>query len=281
MRAGCASWAPTVLACTTPRPGSSQRSPRPSTSIARSPARSPLWSQSGAYGSHLGLLARRRRIDVGLWVTTGNECDVTVSECIAWMAARADVEVVAAYAEGTQDGDALLASLDAARAGGKSVFFTKTGTSEVGAEAAKSHTAALAGADAVFDSVLAQHGVVRTDTTEEMLDAAYAASFGALPSNRRVGFDDHIRRGRRDDGRRSRCTGARGRANAGGGADSPEKRSSRSAHRAIPSTSPHKCSTRPASSATSSIRCSTRATTRPSSRSSPTSRRSTSWRNPS
>lgn len=145
-------------------------------------------SQSGAYGSHLGLLARRRRIDVGLWASTGNECDVTVSECIAWMAERPDIEVVAAYAEGIGDGDALLASLDAARARGKRVFFTKTGRSEAGAEAVRSHTAALAGADAVFDAMLAQAGIVRTDSTEEMLDAAYAASFGALPSSRRVGL---------------------------------------------------------------------------------------------
>lgn len=145
-------------------------------------------SQSGAYGSHLGLLAGRRRIGVGLWVTTGNECDVTVAECIAWMAGRPEIEVVAAYAEGVRDGEALLASLDAMRACGKSVFFTKAGRSEVGAEAVRSHTAALAGADAVFDAVLAQHGIVRAGSTEEMLDAAYAASFGALPSGRRVGI---------------------------------------------------------------------------------------------
>ena len=145
-------------------------------------------SQSGAYGSHLGLLARRRRIEVGLWVTTGNECDVTVAECIAWLAAHPEIKVIAAYAEGTRDGDALLASLDTAREHGKRVFFTKTGRSEAGVEAARSHTAALAGADAVFDAVLAQAGIVRTDSTEEMLDAAYAASFGALPSSRRVGL---------------------------------------------------------------------------------------------
>ena len=145
-------------------------------------------SQSGAYGSHIGLIAHRRRIEVGLWVTTGNECDVTVSECIEWMAARPDIEVVAAYAEGVRDGSALLASFDAARAHGKRLFFTKSGRSEMGAEAVRSHTAALAGADAVFDSMLVQHGVVRTHNTEEMLDAAYAASFGVLPANRRVGF---------------------------------------------------------------------------------------------
>ena len=145
-------------------------------------------SQSGAYGSHLGLLARRRRIEVGLWVTTGNECDVMVPECIAWMAERPEIRVVAAYAEGMQDGDALLASFDAVRARGKCVFLTKTGRTKVGAEAARSHTAALAVEDVVVDSMLAQHGVVRTDNTEEMLDAAYAASFGVLPSNRRVGL---------------------------------------------------------------------------------------------
>ena len=145
-------------------------------------------SQSGAYGSHLGLLARRRRIDVGLWVTTGNECDVTVPECIEWMAARPEIAVVAAYAEGVKEGDALLASLDVARACGKTVLFTKAGRSETGAEAARSHTAALSGGDSVFDAVLAQHGIVRTENTEEMLDAAYAASVGALPSSRRTGF---------------------------------------------------------------------------------------------
>ena len=145
-------------------------------------------SQSGAYGAYLGLLARRRRIGVGLWVTTGNECDVTVSECIEWMAARPEVGVVAAYAEGVRDGDALLASLDAAQRCGKPVIFTKAGRSRAGAEAARSHTAALAGSDAVFDAVLAQQGIVRAASTEEMLDAAYAASIGVLPPSRRVGF---------------------------------------------------------------------------------------------
>ena len=152
------------------------------------PGRVAIVSQSGAYGAHLALIASRRRIDAGLWVTTGNECDITLPECIEWMAARADIEVVAAYAEGVRDGEAFLASLDAARALGKSVFILKAGRSEVGTQAARSHTDALAGADAVFDAVLTQHGIVRTDSTEEMLDAAYAASFGALPSSRRIGL---------------------------------------------------------------------------------------------
>ena len=146
-------------------------------------------SQSGAYGAHLGLLAHRRRMGIEFWVTTGNECDVTAPECIEWMAARPEVKVVAAYAEGVREGDALIGAFDAARACGKPVFFTKAGRSHAGAEAARSHTAALAGgSDAVFDAVLSQYGAVRAGSTEEMLDAAYAASFGVLPAGRRVGF---------------------------------------------------------------------------------------------
>ena len=86
-------------------------------------------SQSGAYGAHLGLLAHRRRIGIEFWVTTGNECDVTAPECIEWMAARPEVKVVAAYAEGVREGDALIGAFDAARACGKPVFFTKAGRS--------------------------------------------------------------------------------------------------------------------------------------------------------
>ena len=144
-------------------------------------------SQSGAFGSHLGLMARRRGINLGLWVTTGNECDVSVSECIAWLAERPEVEVIAAYAEGIKDGDALIAACERVREQGKKLIFTKVGRSEIGSEAARSHTASLAGSDVVFDAVLSQHGILRAHDTEEMLDATYAASFGILPGNRCTG----------------------------------------------------------------------------------------------
>ena len=144
-------------------------------------------SQSGAYGSHLGLLARNRRIKLGLWVTTGNEIDVSVPECISWMAAQPEVKVIAAYAEGIKDGDALIAACEQVRAYGKTLVFTKVGGSDIGAQAAQSHTASLAGSDVVFDAVLAQQGIFRAHDPEEMLDVTYAASFGLLPQNRRTG----------------------------------------------------------------------------------------------
>ena len=64
-------------------------------------------SQSGAYGTHVYAVARSWGLGVSYVITTGNECDVDVAECIAWMADDDNVKVIAAYAEGVKDGPAL------------------------------------------------------------------------------------------------------------------------------------------------------------------------------
>ena len=145
-----------------------------------------LVSQSGAYGSHLSLLARKRNIDVRYWVTTGNEADVSVPEMLGWLAEQDDVSVIMAHAEGITDRDALVRALGTARARRKPVVFQKVGTTEVGAQAARSHTASLAGADPVYEAAFRQFGAYRARDTDEMLDVAYAASFGVFPESPRV-----------------------------------------------------------------------------------------------
>ena len=145
-----------------------------------------LVSQSGAYGSHLSLLAAQRGIGVRYWVTTGNESDINVPEVIDWYADCPDVSVIVAYAEGLTNASALLRALDKARTHRKPVIFMKVGTTDVVAQAARSYTASLAGSDAVYDAVLRQFGAYRAHSTEEMLDVTYAASFGVLLQSRRV-----------------------------------------------------------------------------------------------
>ena len=152
------------------------------------PGRIGLVSQSGAYGSHLSLVATMRGLGIRYWVTTGNECDVDVAETIGWLAQQPDVAVIVASAEGVRDGHRLRASLEQARAQKKPVIFQKMGRTKIGAEAARSHTASLAGEDAVFDGIFRQYGVHRARDTEEMLDIAYAATFGTFPASRRVGL---------------------------------------------------------------------------------------------
>ncbi|MCR9257116.1 MAG: acetate--CoA ligase family protein [Alphaproteobacteria bacterium] len=145
-------------------------------------------SQSGAYGSHIYFVARLRGLNVGKMITTGNECDLDVAECIELFAQDPETKVIAAYAEGVKDGTRLVKALELARANRKPVIFMKVGQSEVGALAASSHTAALAGEDSVYDAVLRQYGAHRARSTEEMLDIAYMASFGVFPAGRRLGL---------------------------------------------------------------------------------------------
>ena len=144
-------------------------------------------SQSGAYGGHLAYLCRRRGIEVGYWVSTGNEAGTDVAECIHWLALQDDVSVILAYAEGVQDADRLRAALAAAHAHRKPVIFMKVGTSETGAAAAQSHTASLVGSDAVYDALFRQYGVHRARTTQEQVDVAYACGRGVFPAGRRLG----------------------------------------------------------------------------------------------
>ena len=144
-------------------------------------------SQSGAYGSHIAYLARRRGIGIGYWITTGNESDIDVSEAIEWMAGRDDVRVIMAYVEGVRNGPRFRAALELARANRKPVVMIKVGRSETGAKAATSHTASLAGSDAVYDALFQQTGVYRATTTEEQIDVAYACMRGIFPASNRLG----------------------------------------------------------------------------------------------
>ena len=145
-------------------------------------------SQSGAFGMYLAYLVQSRGLGVSHAITTGNEADVDLAECLMWLVRQPHVKVIMAYAESIRDGDGFVAALRAAHAARKPVILTKVGTSAVGARAATSHTDALAGTDAVFDGVLKQYGVYRAATTEEQVDVAYAAANGIYPAGNRLGI---------------------------------------------------------------------------------------------
>ncbi|MEH6526186.1 MAG: acetate--CoA ligase family protein [Sneathiella sp.] len=143
-------------------------------------------SQSGAYGAHVFMVSQLRGVGSNYWVTTGNESDVDVAEVIEFYAQAPDVKVILAYAEGMKDADRICRALEIARDAEKPVIFMKVGSTDVGAQAAASHTASLAGADAVYDALFKQYGVYRAETTEEFVDVAYACQYGRYPTGRKI-----------------------------------------------------------------------------------------------
>jgi len=145
-------------------------------------------SQSGAFGAYAYAMARERGLGLSTWVTTGNEADIQVADCIAWMAKDPQTKVIMAYIEGCRDGDRLKQALASARDAGKPVVVVKVGRTELGAAAAASHTASLAGDDAVFDALFRQYGAWRAHTIEDFFNIAYALSVAGVPAQAKLGL---------------------------------------------------------------------------------------------
>ena len=147
-----------------------------------------LVSQSGAFGGFAYSLARDRGLGLSHWVTTGNESDIELADCLDWLVDDASTKVILAYMEGCRDGAKLIRALEKARAAKKPIVIVKVGRTELGAAAAASHTAALAGADAIYDAVFKQYGVWRAGTIEEAFDVAYAVSVAGIARGKSIGM---------------------------------------------------------------------------------------------
>ena len=144
--------------------------------------------QSGAFGAYAFAMARERGVGLSCWITTGNESDISVADAIAWMADDAATRVIMVYMEGCSNGSALRSALAKAHRAGKPVVAVKVGRTGLGARTAATHTAALAGEDAVFEALFRQYGVWRVYTIEQFFDVAYCLAVAGIPVNGRVGL---------------------------------------------------------------------------------------------
>ncbi|MBU8870119.1 MAG: acetate--CoA ligase family protein [Gemmatimonadales bacterium] len=131
-----------------------------------------LVSQSGAYlvtfaSNYDGVINPRASISFG------NQMDLTVSDFLEFFAAVPEVDVIACYVEGFRSGDGqrfVELARQAADQGQKVIIF-KAGKTPLGAKAAASHTASLAGDYAVAKACLESGGVTLTDTLSRFEDA--------------------------------------------------------------------------------------------------------------
>ena len=149
------------------------------------PGRIGFSSQSGALGLALLEKAAERRLGFSAFVSIGNKADVSSNDLLEWWEDDAETDVVLLYLEsfGNPRKFGRLARRVARR---KPILALKAGTTSVGARAASSHTAALAGSEAAVDALFRQAGVLRARTLEELVDAAALLSTQPLPHGRRV-----------------------------------------------------------------------------------------------
>lgn len=146
-----------------------------------------LITQSGALGYGIVSLALERGLHFSRVLNTGNELAFTTREAVADLLCDDVTRVVCVYSEGLQDAAAWPALARLAARQGKPIVMLKAGRSAAGARAALSHTASLAGDDAVLDAVLQQCGVFRAGDVVDLLDLACAFRQPRRPAGNRVG----------------------------------------------------------------------------------------------
>jgi acetyltransferase len=112
-------------------------------------------------------------VGLGLAVDVGNAVDISLPECLAYLADDDRTQVLAIHLEGVQDGRRLF---EVARGitPRKPILALKTGRSPAGTQAAGSHTGSLTGEDAVYQAAFEQSGILRMDDVEELDDALKA-----------------------------------------------------------------------------------------------------------
>jgi acyl-CoA synthetase (NDP forming) len=141
-----------------------------------------LVCQSGAtaFGPFL-VRAVENGIGFSYIISTGNEADLDFTDFARYLLDDPDTRVIAGFVEGFKRADKFLEVAKLAAERGKPIVLIKIGRSELGARAARSHTAALTGADARYDAIFAQYGVIRVQDYDELLEVAHLLAHTPKP----------------------------------------------------------------------------------------------------
>ncbi len=143
-------------------------------------------AQSGNLGTQMLSLGRALGVGFSRFVCIGNEADLKAADYVEYFADDPASEVILLYIEGLRDARRFI-DVAAETSPRKPIVVLKAGKTRAGAQAAASHSAALAADETIFDGVIRQTGMIEADTTEEMLDIAKAFAAVPFPKGKRVG----------------------------------------------------------------------------------------------
>jgi len=142
-------------------------------------------SQSGAMGLSVLDYAASYGIGFSSFVSAGNKADVSGNDLLAYWEDDPSTTTVLMYLENFGN-PARFVELARRIARRKPICVVKSGRTGAGQRAAASHTGALAGTELATEAVIAQSGVIRAQTVEELFDLAMAFSNQPLPLGNRV-----------------------------------------------------------------------------------------------
>ncbi|WP_254763846.1 acetate--CoA ligase family protein [Natrinema marinum] len=135
-------------------------------------------SQSGAFITAVLDWANDQGIGFRDVVSLGNKSVLDETDFIREWGDDPDTDVIIGYLEDIGDGQAFL---EAARevTTETPIVLVKSGRTDAGAQAASSHTGAIAGSERAYEAGLEQAGVIRARSVQELFD--YARALSGLP----------------------------------------------------------------------------------------------------
>lgn len=132
--------------------------------------------------------ATGRQMDVGFhqFINTGNEACLDYADYLDYLADDPQTAAVVGYVEGLRNGSGFIDAAARLRAANKPLILLKAGESEAGSAATQSHTAVLAGNQAIYRAAFAQIGAMQAGDPAHLTDLAYLAGFRHRSAGRRV-----------------------------------------------------------------------------------------------
>jgi acyl-CoA synthetase (NDP forming) len=113
------------------------------------------------------------QMGVAKFIQTGNECDVTVTDCLQHFGEDSETRAILMYVETIRDPRRFI-KVAADVSAAKPIVAYKAGRTEAGARAAMSHTGALAGKSEIYDGFFRQAGVLACPTMELLLPLGHS-----------------------------------------------------------------------------------------------------------
>ncbi len=143
-----------------------------------------LICQSGTIA--LNLLFNDRSLPIGCVLTVGNQTRLAAEDLIELLCADKRVTAFGLYLEGIRDAARFARAAAGARAAGKPIALIKAGRTEAATRTVRTHTGALAGADAAFDAFCAQAGIARCESLGALCETLKIFHAGGPLKGRRV-----------------------------------------------------------------------------------------------
>ncbi len=142
-------------------------------------------SHSGAFCAAVIDWSRQQGFSFSRLISLGNQTDITETDLLPLVAADEHTRVLAMYVESLPDGRRFIEEARRVTPH-KPIVALKVGHSASGQRAAASHTGALAGANAAYESAFEKAGVLRASSAEELFEWSRALAWLPLPTGKRM-----------------------------------------------------------------------------------------------